>query len=306
MKNKDFSVIQNDIETKYSLYELILKISKDFKFAESLKDSTIIDNVNGTLYDTIDNLLSEYKDRCSTVIELVGLGETTRKISLSKTLSSSVKEVMKNIYERKTKENTITSFEFLSYMILKHGVFENFYKQSKIQYQKFSIMNKADEVDKPEGLSWSDFGKFSRLQTMCYSDNAIRHMNGKPFSLKLLTSRLDFNGTRAKYLLEDFLNRLIAHNMVAYTRTKDNLYIIVNPIYSSHNVPISHMLYSAFPTEVNKLLIDAKAFDMAKYYEICSRESDENSIICSISDFTKANSMTVRTEKLRRKPKPKK
>ena len=25
MKNKDFSVIQNDIETKYSLYELILK-----------------------------------------------------------------------------------------------------------------------------------------------------------------------------------------------------------------------------------------------------------------------------------------
>ena len=288
MEKRLISVITKDKEEQYGLYEIVLKMSKSVEFCTALEKSTIVNNQTGEIFYSFEQLFAEYKKTAYDVASAVFLSNDIQMKKISKTISHTVSRIRSEVFKRKIEDETITSKEYLEYMIFKYGTLEKFFEQNELSCSKFKILNVVELPNLRDVLSMEDYGRFMVLVELAHSDNRLRHVNGKPISYDILINELKFTGdgvkAQAKRDLQEYIDRLISLNLVATTKTKTRIYIVVNPLYVFTRVPVTHLTYFLFPEDCSKI-IESK--EMLKYFELCRIEDSNESSFCTEEDYKK-------------------
>ena len=271
-------------ETEYGLYELIEKMTNEHTFLLSLNGATVANTETGEIYESIpelfDSLIGEYKEGASKAIEILGLNGKLQEVKLSKMMSGTVSSLMRKKLEEKIRLNTISSFEYLQYLLIAKGSMKTIKTLNTKTYEDFLIRN--IKATKPNDVSWNDYGRFHDLCTLIFSDNALRYSNGKNISVKAMCELLGFTSSKKEYDLKLFIRRLISYGLLTSISSKSGVKFVINPKYYIKNTNMTHELYSLFEEDCSELIRDK---DILRYYQICKREKDKGLAFFSVDRF---------------------
>lgn len=166
--------------------------------------------------------------------------------------------------EEKYTNNTITKYELLELIKLKHN------RYFEINYEDYYLLNVSK--GKPDALPIIDYGRFIMMLDFMTKNNTIANKhNGKQIKEIDLVNYLDL---KTKKSFQNLISKLSKLGMIAKNGYGEKRFIHINPVYAKRRIKIDDTIYTLFKDDIKEYLTEYEI----KYFEM---DDDREDISCS-------------------------
>jgi hypothetical protein len=172
--------------------------------------------------------------------------------------------------EDKYNENTITKYELLELIKLKHN------RYFEVNYEDYYLINVSK--GKPKKLSIVDYGRFIMMLDFMTKKNVIAHKsNGKQIKENELIEYIEIKTQKS---FRNLLSKLSKFGMIAKNGYGNKRFIHINPVHAKRRIKIDETIYTLFKEDLQEYLTEYEI----KYFEMESTEDDLSSSTFELID----------------------